>query len=204
MFDALSHNPDPKTKDDTMRWAQEIIERERQRCPDWVVPEWAMPKQEIQEDKGMMVFAIDPGPTQSAWVIWNGAKILAKNISPNDSLLQICRNGLSTHIMAIEQIMSYGMTVSTSIFDTVFWTGRFCQAWEQARGKWERVPRMAVKMHLCHNSRAKDGNIRQALIDRFGEPGTKKHPGSTYGLRADQWQAFALAVFYCDTQGCKV
>ncbi len=150
----------------------------------------------------MIIFAIDPGPTQSAWVIWDGEKIIAKEISQNDRLLEICSNGLSTHIMAIEQIMSYGMSVSTSIFDTVFWTGRFCEAWNNAGGHWSRVPRMAVKMHLCNSSRAKDGNIRQALIDRF-EPGLKpkqRPKGILKGLKADIWAAFALAVYYHDAQ----
>ena len=32
------------------------------------------------------------------------------------------------------------------------------------------------KMNLCGSMKAKDSNIRQALIDRFGEVGTKKNP----------------------------
>jgi hypothetical protein len=48
--------------------------------------------------------------------------------------------------------------------------------------------------------RAKDSNIRQALIDRFGEPGTKKVPGLLYGIKKDEWSALALGVFWHDTQ----
>ena len=57
----------------------------------------------------------------------------------------------------------------------------------------------------CHGSRAKDTNIRQALVDRFapGQPnhgkGTKAEPGWFYGFRADVWQAYALAVYVADT-----
>ena len=105
--------------------------------------------------------------------------------------------------LIIEQIKSYGMTVSDSIFDTVFWSGRFYQEWVRKLGKaGSRMPRMTVKMHICHNSRAKDSNIRQALIDRFGKPGTKKEPGLTYGLKADMWAAFALAVTWWDQNNC--
>ncbi len=100
-----------------------------------------------------------------------------------------------------EQIKCYGMPVSDSIFDTVFWSGRFCEAWSF---EFHRVPRMDVKMHHCHNSRAGDSNIRTALIDRFGPPGTKKAPGLTYGLKKDLWAAFALAVYWVDTQGKKI
>ncbi len=39
---------------------------------------------------------------------------------------------------------------------------------------------------------------RQALIDRFGVPGTKKSPGMMYGLHKDMIQAFAVAVTYFD------
>jgi hypothetical protein len=62
-----------------------------------------------------------------------------------------------------------------------------------------------VKMHLCGNTRAKDGNIRQALLDRFGPGkaiacGTKKQPGPLYGVSKDVWQALALAVTWSDQQ----
>jgi hypothetical protein len=38
----------------------------------------------------------------------------------------------------------------------------------------------------------------RVLKDRFGEKGTKKNPGLTYGLIADMWQAFAIAVMAYD------
>jgi hypothetical protein len=136
--------------------------------------------------------AIDPGNKVSAYVIWAGKEIGDMDIKDNDDLLDMLR-GMLCHaeFLVVEQIKSYGMAVGDTIFDTVFWSGRFVQAWP---GQWNMMPRMDVKMHLCHSSRAKDSNIRQALIDRFGEPGTKKSPGLTYGLKKDLWAAFALAV----------
>ena len=41
---------------------------------------------------------------------------------------------------------------------------------------YEYIYRKEEKMNICHTMRAKDSNIRQALIDRFGEVGTKKNP----------------------------
>ena len=40
--------------------------------------------------------------------------------------------------------------------------------------------------------KAKDSNIRQALIDRFGPVGTKKNPGWFYGVSKDVWAAIAV------------
>jgi len=146
-----------------------------------------------------LILSVDPGPVQSAWVTWDGSKIHGCAIVENSLLCnEFVSRGGPADILVIEQIKSYGMTVSDTIFDTVFWTGRFAQAWEP--GKWVRVPRMDVKMHFCHQAKARDANIRQALIDRF-EPGLlprKKPCGILKGLHADLWAAFALGVYYYD------
>jgi hypothetical protein len=56
------------------------------------------------------------------------------------------------------------------------------------------LPRKDVKMHLCGTPRAKDGNIRQRLLDLLGPQGTKKQPGPTYGVKSHAWAALAVAV----------
>ena len=151
---------------------------------------------------GKRVLAIDPGPKRSAWIVWDGTRIFHAEIDLNENLLFLLDNKhCQADYMVIEQIKSYGMTVSDSIFDTVFWSGRFCQAWNKW-GPWERIPRMTVKMHLCHNSRAKDSNIRTALIDRFGGKekaiGKKVNPGICYGIKADMWSSLALGITWLD------
>lgn len=147
------------------------------------------------------ILSIDPGNKQSAFVIWNGVEILEKAILPNEELLlSLNRIHVKAPTMVIEKVCSYGMAVGETIFDTVFWTGRYCQRWGCTG--WERIPRLNVKLHLCHQAKAKDSNIRQALIDRFGEPGTKNNQGLTYGLSKDMWAAFALAVYAVDNRTC--
>jgi hypothetical protein len=41
-------------------------------------------------------------------------------------------------------------------------------------------------------------NVRQALLDKYGAPGTKKAPGLTYGISSHVWAAFALATYYTE------
>ena len=145
------------------------------------------------------VIAIDPGCEQSAYVIWNGESIQNANIVVNDELLAGMGSPLwAGYRLAVEQIRCYGMKMGATTIDTVFWSGRFCQEWGKP---FYLVPRMDVKMHLCGNSRAKDLNIRQALIDRFGPVPTKKKPNPVYNghkIRKDEWQAWALAVTWWD------
>lgn len=148
----------------------------------------------------MKIIAIDPGPIQSAYVIWDGTEIIATDISENNHLLKLIIEYPHKHFpMVIEQVRSYGMPVGATIFDTVFWSGRFFQAWEGAA---YQMPRLEVKQYICHDSRAKDSNIRQALIDRF-EPELKprqRPKGVLKGLVKDQWAAMALAVTFWDKE----
>ncbi|MDP3703585.1 MAG: hypothetical protein Q8R78_04295 [Candidatus Omnitrophota bacterium] len=104
--------------------------------------------------------------------------------------------------IVFEQIESYGMPVGREIFATVFWTGRFYQAALGYVQDVVQLPRRAVKLHLCQSARAKDSNVRQALIDRFGglekARGKKASKGPLYGLKADEWSALAVAVTWWD------
>ena len=142
----------------------------------------------------MNVLAIDPGNKESAYVYFNGAVDEAGKC-PNETLLGMIEDSVHCDHMAIEMVQSFGMAVGAEVFETVYWIGRFCQA---SPVPVTRVFRSDVKMHLCQSMRAKDGNIRQALIDRFGPPGKKKAPGATYGLSGDMWSALAVAVTFTD------
>jgi hypothetical protein len=100
-----------------------------------------------------------------------------------------------------EMVASYGMPVGREVFDTVFWSGRFCEAADDHA----LVYRKDVKMHLCGNMRARDGNIRQALIDRFGPGkdiaiGRKATPGPLYGFKSDMWAALGVWITYHDAK----
>jgi len=150
------------------------------------------------------IIAIDPGPVDSAFVIWDGTKIINKAILANVEMVEFIENHREVCTdLVIEQVECYGMPVGKSIFETVFWTGRFFQKCNFAK---HRLPRKEVKLHLCQQVRAKDSNVIQALVDRFTPfeknkgKGTKKEPGFFYGFKSDIWQAFALAVTWMDQQ----
>jgi hypothetical protein len=154
----------------------------------------------------MKILAIDPGNSQSGYVLFDtSAQTVAGHIVENEEMMSLLRGYNQFDILAIEMVACYGMPVGKETFETCVWIGRFYQRYIDGKGLGATASvhlavRGSVKMHLCHSMRAKDANIRQALIDRFGNPGTKKAPGVTYGLKGHLWQAFALAVFIADTQ----
>ncbi|HEX5015115.1 MAG TPA: hypothetical protein VFV72_13265, partial [Candidatus Limnocylindrales bacterium] len=143
------------------------------------------------------VLAIDPGSAQSAWLRFDGDRPHGFGITANDVLVRALRSGGLPDVVVIEKVESYGMAVGAEVFDAVLWAGRFAEA--AHRVPVVMLPRRAVKLALCADSRAKDANIRQALIDRFGGSGAigrKAAPGPLYGISRDVWSALAIAVTY--------
>lgn len=102
--------------------------------------------------------------------------------------------------LVIEMPYMGGMPAGREVFHTCRWVGRFEQLWAVPVTLLER---REIKMHLCGRNNAKDGNIRQALIDKLGPQGTKKAPGSTFGLSGDKWAALAVAVTYAETRAAQ-
>jgi hypothetical protein len=145
-----------------------------------------------------IVIGIDPGPEQSAFVMFDGKTVMAHGILPNSELEAQPTLWKHEHIFC-EMIASYGMAVGASVFETCVWIGRFMsEAFSSSGRDLHRVFRKDIKLHLCNSMRAKDANVRQALIDRLGPQGTKKQPGPTHGVRSHEWAALAVAVYGWD------
>lgn len=148
-----------------------------------------------------MILAIDPGSIESAYVLMD------EDYKPIDfakienwellSRLQCGYFANKPHLV-IEMISSYGMPVGKEVFETCVWIGRYDMSFTLSPST--LIYRKDVKMNLCGQAKAKDGNIIQALKDRFGDKGTKANPGWFYGFKADCWQAYALGVTYLDLQ----
>lgn len=186
-----------------------------------------------------MIIAIDPGPTHSAIVWYENRKIERADAEvENHDLtrrlrdfraLAVSDNSDNNLLLAIECIQHYGsgMPVGAEVFRTCFWIGRFIEA-EAWRGRYVLITRPTIKAHLCGTATAKDPNVRQALIDKWGGdsvaiggvkcplchgkgwrgydhtpcPEWKFPPGPLYGIATHSWAALAVAVTAAEVRGC--
>lgn len=164
----------------------------------------------------MKILAIDPGNKDSAYVLMNQDYTIQHHgfaKFPNDLVLSRVMDLGDIYddrlTVVIEMVASYGMAVGAEVFETCVWIGRFVQAAMDEGCKVDYVYRMEEKMTLCHSSKARDSNIRQALIDRFAKfdkkngKGTKTHPDTFYGFAKDIWAAYAVGVTWLDREARK-
>lgn len=150
----------------------------------------------------MKILAIDPGPVNSAFVLMEDGRIIKFGHPTNDYLRQgLVDRGGEYGDLVIEKIESFGMAIGAEVMETIYWSGIFAASYGLAYT--HRITRRAVKLHLCGSSRAKDSNVRMALIDRYGgeqaAKGRKACPGPLYGISSHLWSAVAVAVTFADT-----
>lgn len=148
----------------------------------------------------MKIVGIDPGPVESAVVLFDGQKILHAD--------EIASAGLTGFIVmagcavACEHLQCFGLAVGREVFETAYWIGEIRHCCAMNGLDFHRVYRSEEKMTLCQNMRAKDANIRQALLDRFGGKdvaiGKKAAPGPLYGVTGDMWSALAVAITWME------
>jgi hypothetical protein len=169
------------------------------------------------DKENRILLAIDPGDEYSAFVFMDidtyKPLYFAKeenNEAINHMLNYVNENNglavVDVRNVACEMIASYGMGVGAHVFWTCVEIGRFTTLLKQAGCKVDYIYRKDEKMNLCKSMKAKDSNIRIALIDRFAQfdkktgKGTKKNPDWFYGFSADCWQAYAVGVTWIDIQ----
>lgn len=157
----------------------------------------------------MTVFAIDPGYKESAFVCYDGQRILSKDMLDNEKMLESIdwlKEKAADTVLVTEQMQLFaGRVIGVEVFDSVFWAGMFTHAWRPRR--WDRILRSKVRGHLGA-SRGGDAAVRQALIERFGPHketavGLKKSPGPLFGVTSHEWSALAIAVVWHDLNGKK-
>ena len=156
--------------------------------------------------KPRVILAIDPGNTESGWALIKMPEfvLLEFGKEENNKLLGILPHLAAADHVCIEMVASYGMAVGKDVFETCVWIGRFIQAIHPK--EYTYIYRKDEKMTLCGSMKAKDSNIRQALIDRYATfdfksgKGTKKNPDTFYGVSKDVWQAIAVGVTYYEKE----
>ncbi len=157
----------------------------------------------------MRILSIDPGNTQTAYCLIHDREPVEFGKVSNAEILGYIYGiaGKSQpDAIIIEMVASYGMAVGKEVFETCVWIGRFAEAAASIKVPHHFIYRMQEKMTLCHDSKAKDANIRQALIDRFAQhdfkngKGTKKKPDFFYGFAADVWAAYAVGTTWLDME----
>ena len=152
-----------------------------------------------------VLLAIDPGTTQSGFVVFDGQRVIESGVHQNEEVLRLLAASQERRItsLAIEMIACYGMGVGREVFETCVWIGRFQQAWHDP-GAVRLVYRREVKLHLCESVKAKDANVWVALVDKFGgrdaAVGSKRAPGPLYGVKSHARAALGVAVTTFETK----
>lgn len=163
----------------------------------------------------MKVLAIDPGNIHSAYCVVNAETLRPLDFAkvPNEALREYIRDFRFEEVdrAVIEMFQNFGMAVGKDVFETAVWIGRFAERLDRKLlTPTAFVYRKEEKLHICHDSRAKDTNVRHALIDRFcthdfkSGKGTKANPDFFYGFKADCWSAYAVALTYIETKMEKI
>lgn len=155
----------------------------------------------------MKILAIDPGTLKSGYVLFEskGKKVIESGVIENEELLH--RSAWADcDLVAVEGVKSYGMSVGDTTFETVMWIGRYIQYAVS-----NKIPhailykKVDINPTLCFSNKAKDTNIRQALLDmfepsgggRYPQVGTKGNPGPLFGVSSHAFSALAVAITYC-------
>jgi hypothetical protein len=147
----------------------------------------------------MIVIGIDPGPIEHAVVAYDvkaNHVMFAKDMTTEGIWNLPSQFAIDEKtVFAIEWFECFGKPAGQTMFMTIFEIGRIASILPT-----RLIFRRHVKQFLCDDSRAGDSNVRQALIDKVGAPGTKKEPGPTYGISKHLWQSLAVAVYAANVQ----
>lgn len=160
----------------------------------------------------MRVLAIDPGTRESGVVLFDPqaqrVERAYKAMTNPEVITYIEQNVIhNPHPVAIvcEWVEHYGKNIHAGkdVFETCRWIGRFeQQATSLSDEPFHTLTRREVKLHLCGTMRAKDPNVRMAIVDRFGGKaeaiGKKANRGPLYGVTSHAWAALGVALTYAD------
>ena len=143
---------------------------------------------------------LDPGTTKTGWCLFcpKTETVMAGGHSDNELILMMLSMLRDGDEVVMESFAAQGMPLGESSLQTVRWEGRFIQKCDKYLNQ---ITRRDVKVLICNSARAKDANIRQALVDMFAYGhgnhgyGTKAEPSPLRCLKGSGSHGFsALAV----------
>jgi hypothetical protein len=142
---------------------------------------------------------IDPGTTKSGWATISLDGRVTGDIRTNEDVLARLYwlgVGLGSPSVAIERLRGLGKAIGFETIQTIEWVGRFAEARHRGTGQ---MPVLLTRheilkaLGVTRGSGSADSRVRSRLIAIYGEPGTAKNPGPTYGITGHAWQALAVA-----------
>lgn len=142
------------------------------------------------------ILFIDPGPTQSGWIILQTSPkllVVTGGVSPNIEVRKLVRksNEVDT-VIGYELPMCYGSVLSAAIVDTC----RMCGAIDQITDYTATpITRPEIVQYHTGIRSAKKGQVWQCLVEKYGGKGTKSDPGFFYGISSHARDAAAGAIF---------
>jgi len=167
------------------------------------------------------ILAVDPGTYETGLVIYDtdAHHVPSFGIYDNYITEKMIKDISSPTIFAYEMIGHYGtgMSVGKEVFHTCIWIGKFESAWKNSEyfaGREDKpymILNREIRLTLCGTAKAKEKNIRQAVLDRFPatgggacpQKGTKKNPGPLYGMKSHVFSALAVALTWKEMYGKK-
>lgn len=161
------------------------------------------------------VVGIDPGPTSSGFVVFDGVSVVvASSQSQNELLCPLLSSGaMKDTAVVIERVQFYGKIMGPDVFDTLWWGGRFYEAALHGghivqRVFWNDIKRQFVTGARWDEKKGKkkaitETDVRLGVEARFGgrkaAKGTTAAPGPCAGVVGEHaWSALALAIYWWD------
>jgi hypothetical protein len=143
------------------------------------------------------ILGIDPGPYDSAYVIWDGETVIEKGYLANMVLLQrLTGNGYDR--MAIERVRIYVKYAGNDLSETAEWVGRF-----DGKNESMLIPQVLVRGHLCGTAAATCLAMKRALQDKFPILADRTMANPMRGANEHIWDALAVAVTAYDREASK-
>ena len=143
------------------------------------------------------ILAVDPGPTRSAFVVFEDGALDSFGLTDTDRVVALVREISPGECdVVIETIEPWGGSAGPAAIETMRIVGRLEEAAHRAPSV-TLLRRSAVIKALGITGLPKgkaQAAVRLELIDRWGggNPAKRSHP--LHGIRDDLWSALALAV----------